>query len=417
MMARRIVILGAGFGGLFTALELERRLRKETGLEIRLLDARNFHLFSPMLHEVTSAIIEPRHVVWPIRALSSKKRLTFETREVGSIDLEGRKVLTNHGEVEYDYLVIALGSVTNYFGVRGAEEKTFAFKTLRDAVRLRNHILEMFERADLERDPDRRRRLLTFVLVGAGCTGVELGTELHDLARKTLVRHYPHLVDGREVRIVLAEATGRIIPCVSERLADLALEKLKQKGIEVRLHSPVVRVTDGGIELEDGEVVPTETIIWTAGVKANPIVEGLPVEKDKLGRVIVDEYLELRAFSGVFAIGDCAHYWVPRLNAALPPTAQVAIQQAHCVAGNIASDLRGQGKEPFVYRHRGDLVSLGAGDGVGEIAGLAFSGLPAWLLWRSVFLVKLFGWKNRIRVALDWIISSLFQRDLAKLEW
>ncbi len=416
MIARRIVILGAGFGGLFTALDLERRLRKETGIEIRLLDARNFHLFSPMLHEVTSGIIEPRHVVWPIRALSGKSRLNFETREVRSIDLEGRRVLTDHGDVEYDILVVALGSVTNYFGVSGAEEKAFAFKTLRDAVRLKNHILEMFERAVLERDPDRRRRLLTFVLVGAGCTGVELATEIHDLTRKTLGRHYPDL-DVREVSTVLVEATERIIPCVIDRLASLALEKLKQRGIEVRLHSPVVRVSDGAIELENGEMVPAETIIWTAGVKANPIVEGLPVEKDKLGRVIVDEYLELPAFSGVFAIGDCAHYWDPRLNAALPPTAQVAIQQAHCVAGNIACELQGQGRERFVYRHRGDLVSLGAGDGVGEIAGLAFSGLPAWLLWRSVFLVKLFGWKNRIRVALDWIISSLFQRDLAKLEW
>lgn len=416
MMGRRIVILGAGFGGLFTALELDRRLREETEVEVRLLDARNFHLFSPMLHEVTSGIIEPRHVVWPIRALSGKTRLTFETREIRSIDLEGRRVLTDSGEVAYDYLVIALGSVTNYFGVRGAQEKAFTFKTLKDAVMLKNHILEMFERAVLERDPDRRRKLLTFALVGAGCTGVELATEIDGLARKTLVRHYPHL-DVREVRIVLAEASGRIIPCVSDRLADLGLEKLRRKRIEVRLHSPVVRVSGGAVELADGDIIPTETVIWTAGVKANPVVEKLPVEKDKLGRVVVDEYLEVPAFPGVFAIGDCAHCRDPRLQDALPPTAQVAIQQAHCVVDNIVKDLNGQCKEPFVYRHRGDLVSLGAGDGVGEIAGVRFSGLPAWLLWRSVFLVKLFGWKNRIRVALDWIISSLFQRDLAKLEW
>ena len=415
-MARRIVILGAGFGGLFTALELERRLREGAELEIRLLDARNFHLFSPMLHEVTSGIIEPRHVVWPIRALSGKTRLVFETREIRSIDLEGRKVLTDSGEVGYDYLVIALGSVTNYFGINGAEEKAFNFKTLKDAVRLRNHILEMFERADLERDPSKRRRLLTFTLVGAGCTGVELATEIHDLARKALARHYPHL-DVREVRVVVAEATGRIIPCVSDQLANLGLKKLKQKGIDVRLYSPVVRVSDGAVELANGDILTTETVIWTAGVKANPIVEALPVDKDKLGRVVVDEYLEIPAFPGVVAIGDCAHCWDVRLNAALPPTAQVAIQQAHCVADNIMRGLRGGGKQPFVYRHRGDLVSLGAGDGVGEIAGMAFSGLPAWLLWRSVFLVKLFGWKNRIRVALDWIISSLFQRDLAKLDW
>jgi NADH dehydrogenase len=415
-MARQIVILGAGFGGLFTALELERRLREEKTLEIRLLDARNFHLFSPMLHEVTSGIIEPRHVVWPIRALSGRTRLTFETREVRSIDLQGRKVLTDSGDVGYDHLVIALGSVTNYFGIDGAEEKAFTFKTLKDAVRLRNHILEMFERADLERDPNKRRRLLTFTLVGAGCTGVELATEIHDLARKALARHYPHL-DVREVRVVVAEATGRIIPCVSDQLANLGLKKLKQKGIDVRLHSPVVRVSDGAVELANGDIVATDTIIWTAGVKANPIVEALPVDKDKLGRVVVDEYLEIPSFPGVIAIGDCAHCWDARLNAALPPTAQVAIQQAHCVADNIMRGLRGERKEPFVYRHRGDLVSLGAGDGVGEIAGMAFSGLPAWLLWRSIFLVKLFGWKNRIRVALDWVISSLFQRDLAKLEW
>jgi NADH dehydrogenase len=415
-MARRIVILGAGFGGLFTALELERRLREEKTLEIRLLDARNFHLFSPMLHEVTSGIIEPRHVVWPIRALSGKTRLTFETREVRSIDLQGRKVLTDSGDVGYDHLVIALGSVTNYFGIDGAEKKAFNFKTLKDAVRLRNHILEMFERADLERDPNKRRRLLTFTLVGAGCTGVELATEIHDLARKALAMHYPHL-DVREVRVVVAEATGRIIPCVSDQLANLGLKKLKQKGIDVRLHSPVVRVSDGAVELANGDILTTETVIWTAGVKANPIVEALPVDKDKLGRVVVDEYLEIPSFPGVIAVGDCAHCWDARLNAALPPTAQVAIQQASCVADNIMRGLRGEGKQPFMYRHRGDLVSLGAGDGVGEIAGMAFSGLPAWLLWRSVFLVKLFGWKNRIRVALDWIISSLFQRDLAKLEW
>ena len=416
MMTRRIVILGAGFGGLFTALDLDRRLRKELGLEIRLLDARNFHLFSPMLHEVTSGIIEPRHVVWPVRAISGRMRLIFETREVEFIDLEGRKVLTDSGEVEYDYLVIALGSVTNYFGVSGAQERAFTFKTLKDAVRLKNHILEMFERAVLERDAEKRRRLLTFAMVGAGCTGVELATEIDDLARKTLARHYPHL-DVREVRIMLAEATGRIIPCVSDRLAELGLEKLRQKGIEIRLHLPVVRVSDGAVELADGNIIPTETVIWTAGVKANPVVEKLPVEKDKLGRIVVDEYLELPAFSRVFAIGDCAHCLDPRVHDALPPTAQVAIQQARCVAVNILRELEGQEKEPFVYRHRGDLVSLGAGDGVGEIAGVAFSGLPAWLLWRSVFLVKLFGWKNRIRVALDWIISSLFQRDLAKLEW
>jgi NADH dehydrogenase len=416
MTTRRVVILGAGFGGLFTVLELERRLRGEARAEILLLDARNFHLFSPMLHEVTSGSVEPRHVVWPIRALGRRRRATFERREVRGIDLERRQVLTDRGEVAYDFLVIALGSTTNTFGVQGAAERAFTFKTLTDAVRLRNHLLEMFEQADLEGDPERRRRLLTFVLVGAGCTGVELATEIRDLIHGPLARCYPRL-DVREARVAVLEATGRIIPCVSDRLAALGLEKLKGKGIEVRLHAPAVRVSDLGVETADGQMLPAATIIWTAGVRANPVVEGLPVEKDKLGRAAVNAFLELPPFPGVYVIGDAAHCWDPRLQAPLPPTAQVAVQQARSVARNLARELRGGSKEPFVYRHRGDLVSLGAGDGVGEIAGLAFSGLPAWLLWRSVFLAKLIGWKNRIRVALDWLIASCFARDLAKLEW
>jgi len=416
MTGRRVVIVGAGFGGLFTALELERQLRKEAGVKILLLDARNFHLFSPMLHEVTSGSVEPRHVVWPVRALSGKRRFTFEGREIRSIDLERRKVLTDHGEVGYDKLVIALGSTTNFFGVKGAVEKAFPFKSLQDAVRLRNRVLELFEKADLEGDPERRRRLLTFVLVGAGCTGVELASELHDLIHGPIAKSYPR-IDFHEVRLVVLEAAGRIIPCVSDRLAALGLEKVRSKGIEIRLHTPVIGVGDDAVELADAELLPTATVIWTAGVKANPVVEALPVEKDKLGRVVVDECLELPPFPGVFALGDAAHCWDPRLQAVLPPTAQVAVQQGRCVARNIARELRGQGKEPFVYRHQGDLVSLGTGDGVGEIAGLAFSGLPAWLLWRSVFLAKLIGWKNRVRVAMDWIVAALFERDISKLEW
>ena len=416
MMRRRIVILGAGFGGLTTALTLERAIPRDAGVDILLLDAHNFHLFSPMLHEVTSGSVEPRHVVWPIRGLGRRTRFTFQRREVRAIDLNAKTVATDRDEIGYDSLVIALGGTTNYYGVRGAAECAFAFKTLPDAVRLRNHVLEMFEQAVDERDPERRRRLLTFVLVGAGCTGVELATELHELARRTLIRHYPRFGAG-EVRIVLAEATGRIIPCVSERLAGLGLEKLKGKGIEVRLHSPVVGVGDGLVEFQHGETLTSATVIWTAGVKANPVVEALPVEKDKLGRVVVNESLEIPPFPGVFAIGDAAHCRDLRLQDALPPTGQVAVQQASSVAHNIARDLRGLAREPFAYRHRGDLVSLGVGDGVGEIAGLAFSGLPAWLLWRSVFLAKLVGWKNKIRVALDWLVAAFFERDVAKLEW
>lgn len=415
MNKQQIVILGAGFGGLFTALHLEKRLRWERSVKILLLDQQNYHLFLPLLHEVASGGIEPRHVVWPLRSLVGKTRVAFERREVRSIDLERRKVLTDQGAVGYDYLVIALGSTTNFFALEGAKENAFPFRTLKDAVRLRNHLLEMFERADLERDPGRRRRLLTFVLVGAGCTGVELAAELYDLIQRRLARYYPNL-DGGEVRLIVVEAAGRIIPCVSDRLANLGLEKLRRKGIEIRFHTPVVRLSHGAVELADGEIIPAETIIWTAGVRANPIVEVLPVEKDKLGRVIVGEDLGLPPFPGVFAIGDCASCWDPHREIPLPPTAQVAVQQARWVARNIVRDLRGRGQEPFVYRHAGDLVSLGTGDGVGEIAGLEVSGFLAWLLRRFVLLAKLIGWKNRILIALDWLLGSLFAKDPLALE-
>lgn len=260
MPDKQVVIVGAGFGGLYAALHLEKALRRERSVGIVLLDRQNYHLFLPMLHEITSGSVEPRHVVRPLRPLFRKTRVDFRRTEVRSIDLERRKILIDHGELGYDYLVVGLGSTTNFFGADGAEEKAFTLKSLKDAVRLRNHLLEVFERADIEQDPGRRRRLLTFCLVGAGCTGVELATEFHDLIRKTLLPNYPRL-DEREVRLVLPEASGRIIPCVSNRLAWLGLEKLWRKGIEVRLHAPVTAVSDGAVTWADGKVLPAETVV------------------------------------------------------------------------------------------------------------------------------------------------------------
>lgn len=410
----RVIVIGAGFGGLYATLHLARAL-PERSAELFLLDRRNFHLFLPMLHEVTSGSVEPRHVVWPIRFLQQGRRFAFERREVQMIDLERKRLMTDVGEIGYDYLVIAPGSATNFFGCEASQEFAFTFKTLRDAIHLRNHIIDLFEQADLTRDQERRRRLLTFVLAGGGCTGVELATEVHDLIYNSLTRYYPR-VHADEVLIILAEATGRIIPCVSERLAALGLEKLKRKRIEVRLETPVTGVRRGEVELDGKEIVPTETLIWVAGVKASPLVEGLPIEKDKLGRAVVNEYLELPEFPGVFVIGDSARFYDRRLGA-LPPTSQVAVQEAECAARNITGDILGKGREPFVYRHRGDLVSLGTRYGIGEIGGIEFSGFFAWFLWRTVFLSKLIGFKNKVRVALDWTIGSVFERDLSRLEW
>jgi len=411
---KRIVILGAGFGGLYTARHLQKRLRPQEA-EVLLIDRHNFHLFTPMLHEVTSGSIEPRHVVWPVRLLSRRWRLTFLERWVEGIDLDGRRVLTDRGTVPYDLLILALGSVTNFYGLESPPQ-VFQFKELKDAVRLRNHLIECFERTEQEPDPGRRRTLLTFILAGGGCTGVELAAEIHDFIFQSLLHYYPRIT-ADEVRILLLEATRRIIPCVGESLAALALEKLRQKRVEVKLQTPVAELLPDGVVLANGEKIRGETVIWTAGVRANPVIENLPIAKDRLGRVMVNEYLELPSHPRVYAIGDCAHCVDPSTGQPLPPTAQVAVQQGAALAKNLARRLTGEKPLPFRYHHQGDLVSLGSRYGVAEVRNLRFSGFAAWLLWRTVFLSKMIGIKNRLRVAVDWAISLFFGRDTSRLEW
>ncbi len=411
-----IVILGAGFAGLYTGRALMSALPEADRARITLIDANNYHLFSPMLHEVTAGTVEPRHVVWPIRKLTAPWGIRFLQRRVEGVDLAARRVHTDGGLVPFDLLVLGLGSITNTFGVPGIAERAFAFKTLRDAVCLRNHLIRTFEAAEQEGDAVRRRQLLSFTLVGGGCTAVELAAELHDLIYRTLLRYYPALARDKP-RVVVLEATRRIIPCVGERLAERALEKLTRKGVEMRLESPVADVTRDGVVLASGEKIPSTTVVWAAGVRANPVLETLGVERDQQGRVVVSEALEVLDRPGVFALGDCARFVDERLGIALPPTAQVAVQQAKAAAANLVRRLRGHAPHVFRYRHRGDIVSLGYHDAVGEIGGLQLSGPLIWFLWRTVFLGKLIGLKNRVRVALDWTIASFAERDTSALDW
>ena len=411
-----IVILGAGFAGLYTGRALVSALPVPARARITLIDANNYHLFSPMLHEITAGTVEPRHVVWPIRKLIAPWGIRFLQRRVEGVDLAGRRVHTDRGPVPFDLLVLGLGSTTNFFGIPGIAERAFAFKTLRDAVRLRNHLVRCFEAAEQESSLERRRQLLTFALVGGGCTTVELGAELHDLTYRTLLRYYPELAEDRP-RVLVLEATRRIIPCVGERLAERALAVLARKGVEVRLDSPVADVTGDGVVLASGEKIPTATVVWAAGVRASPVMEAVGAEHDGTGRVVVGETLEVLGHPGVFALGDCARFVDERLGIALPPTAQVAVQQARTAAANLVRRLQGRSLHTFRYRHRGDIVSLGYHDAVGEIAGLQLAGPLVWFLWRTVFLGKLIGLKNRLRVALDWTIASFAERDTSALDW
>lgn len=412
----RVVILGAGFAGLYCALYLEKRVKKYKSCEILLIDRYNFHLFTPILHEVTSGSVEPRHVVWPIRMMCKGRHILFERRCVEDIDFKTSEVRTSTGNIPYDYLVIALGSSTNFYGNKEALKNCFEFKDLKDAIELRNHIIDLFEKASQEADIKERKRLLTFAIIGGGCTGVELISEIHDMVYSCLMRYYPAIAPS-EIRLVLFEATDRLIPCVNNRLASLALEKLRLRRVDVRLCKKVIGARDGVIELDDKTKLDCGTVIWVAGVKAQDVIDKISIQKDKYSRIIVNEYLEVPSYPGVFAIGDCAHFEDILTKSILPPTAQVAVQQAKIVAINIDARIRQDEPSLFRFKYSGDLVSLGEHYGVAELYGLDFYGLIAWFLWRTFYLFKLVGIKNKIRVGIDWAIALFFEKDISKLEW
>jgi len=285
-----------------------------------------------------------------------------------------------------------------------------------DALRLRSHILSCFEQAATESDPGRRRQLLTFLVVGAGATGVELMTSIHALIYRVLTRDYPYL-DFSEVRLVMAEAQNEILPGISRKVADVAMRYLRKNGIELLLGSPVSRVWSGGAETKDGHVIPAETIIWTAGIRAHPVVEKLQVEKDRIGRIVVDDYLELPEYPGVYAVGDNACIPQRDGDAPVPPMAPAAIQAGRAAAQNIVRNIHGEENAPFRYKRRGDLLYLGATAAAAEIGGVQFDSLPAWLLWHAFYLSQLTGVKNKLGVALDWTFTYLYRRqETARLE-
>jgi NADH:ubiquinone reductase (H+-translocating) len=414
--AKRIVILGAGFGGLTTAIELSKQLGRDHEYDITLIDRVNFHLFTPMLYQVATGLLEPGHIAYPVRAIAREFGFSFMEAEVIDIDLDRRRVHLDSGELAYDSLVIALGSTTNYFGNANIPHHAASLKTLRDAVAIRNRLVDAFERADAEADEQLRRAWLTFVVVGGGATGVELMGSIHSLVQHGFRRSYPRL-DASEVRLVLAEGGQRLLGGADPFLGDMALQRLRQKGVDVRLNSLVTEVADEGARFKDGTFLPSRTIIWAAGVQPAPLAAGLSTEKGRDGRLVVDEYLRVKDASGVYALGDNA--WFPvqaQGGRPAPPNAATAVREATVVAHNVAADLRGESPQRYEYRHEGDLVALGQGDGVADVLGLKLYGFPAWLVWRGFYLNQLMGFKNRIQVAVDWFSAYFVSRDTAKLD-
>lgn len=411
----RIVVLGGGFGGMSAAQTLERMTRRRRDLDVTLVSQSNFLLFTPMLAEVASGALEAQHIAAPIRAACPFTN--FIHGDVQRIDTEQRQVTvrsrrsTTPQAVPYDHLVLAMGSVPNFYGLPGLAEHAITLKTLEDAVGLRHRVLSQLERADHETDPEVRQRLLTFVVAGGGFAGAETIAELFDLVAS--VRRYYQNLGPADARFVLVHSRDRILPELSAELGAYALEKLSARGIEFRLGCRVAAAAEGSVTLDDGTTIPCETFVWTAGNQPNPILQDLSCEKNRAGQVVADATLQVPDTLGVWSVGDAAQ--TPDLHnegRPCPPTAQHALRQGKRVAQNIVATIDGRQLKPFRYRASGSLVGLGHRTAAAEIRGRKFSGLLAWFMWRTIYLSKLPGLERKSRVALDWALDLVFPRDI-----
>ena len=412
---KRILILGSGFGGLYTALHLEKKLRREAAVEITLVNRENFFLFTPMLHEVAAGDLDLTHIVNPVRKLL--RRTHFFNGNIRSINLKERRVVVAHAddnhdhELFYDYLVLALGSVTNFYNLPGLAENALTMKSLSDAIRLRGRLIKNLEEADFECSREDRSRLLTVVVAGGGFAGIETIASVNDFVRQA-IEFYPKLAE-KELRIVLIEATDVILPELGPELGAYARKKLARRGVQFLMNTAVKSVSNDEVNLSDGTSLKTNLLVWTAGVSPNPLLEMLDCSKER-GRLVTNEFLEVEDFPGVWALGDCAAVPDPASGKSCPPTAQHAIRQGKVVAENIIAAINGVQGRRFEFKTIGALASIGKRTGVARIMGVNFSGFVAWWLWRTIYLSKLPRFEKKVRVALDWFLDLLFSKDLVQ---
>ena len=420
-MKTRIVILGGGFAGVECTRQLEKGLRDNSNTEITLVSEDNFLLFTPMLPQVASGTIQTRNIVVPIRTIIKKARF-YEAR-VKDVDPATHKVSLwgtpeKPGNVlDYDYLVVALGSETNFFGMSDLENNAFRMKTLNDAVTVRNRVIDMLEQADNETDEEVRRSLLTFVIVGGGFAGIETAGELHDLLVDA-TKYYPN-VSREDVVVIVLEALPAILPGFSEKLAKFTLDKLIGGGIQIRLKTAVTRFDGSEVEIkgENGtESIHTKTLIWTAGVTPVNTIKRSIFKMDR-GKMVVDDFLEADGYPGVFAAGDCALSIDPNTKRPYAPTAQLAEAHAKSIAANLNAVINGQPKKKFAYIPRGQMAVIGKRTAIASVFGMNVQGIIAWILWRNIYLSKVPTFSKRVRLVLDWIEDTLFDRDIARLKF
>jgi NADH dehydrogenase len=411
----QIVILGGGFGGVYTAMHLEKLLAREPNVDLTLVNRENFFLITPMLHEVAASDLDITHIVNPIRKLLH--RTNFFEGEVEYIDLPNQCVGVSHGyephphELPYDHLVLALGSITNFFNLPGLEDHALTMKSLGDAIQVRNRLIASLEEASSECAAYGRAPLLSVVVAGGGFAGVETIAGINDFLRES-IRFYPN-INEEMLRIVLVHPGGVILPELGPKLGAYAQKKLAQRGVDIRTNTRVTGVSECEVTLSDGTTIPSSTVVWTAGTSPNPLLAALPCTKER-GRVVVNEYMEVPEWPGVWALGDCALVPDRQTGTYYPPTAQHALREGKVLARNLTATLRGGQKKPFRFSTLGQLAAIGRRTGVANILGVNFSGFIAWWLWRTIYLSKLPRLEKKLRVALDWTLDLVFAKDLVQ---
>jgi NADH:ubiquinone reductase (H+-translocating) len=411
----RVLVLGGGFVGLYTSLGLEKRLSADE-VEITMVNSESFMAYQPFLPEAASGNIEPRHVVVPLRTVL--KRTQLITGFVTRVEHEHRKATIHPLEgkpydIDYDIVVVALGSVSRVLPVPGLAERAVGFKSVAEAVYLRNHVLECLDAAESTFDEVVRRRVLTFVFVGGGYAGVEALAELEDLARDAARRY--RRVSRADMRWLLVEAAPRILPEMAPGMGPYAVRILRGRDIEVYLDTTLESAEGGRMRLSDGQELDAATLVWTAGVRPHPLVGRLGFPTDDRGRIVVDTFLRVEGVQGAWAAGDCAA--VPDLTAGghNPPTAQHALRQARRIAVNIAAELAHEPLREFRYRNMGGLASLGRYKGLARVLGIRLTGFPAWWLHRNYHLFMIPTFNRKIRIVLDWTVGLFFKRDVVQL--
>lgn len=397
MPTPKVVIIGAGFGGLQCARALANK-----PVDVLLFDRNNYHLFTPLAYQVASSLLNPSDIAHPVRSIFRRaNNVRIQITGVTGVDFAAKVVKTDDGRrIDYDYVVIAAGSTTNFFGIRAAEEAAYGLKDLPEALELRNHVLHCFEAATRETDTDARRAWLTFVVVGGGPTGVEYAGALSELIRLMLRDDYPEL-RSEPVRILLIEAVGQVLPSFSERLGREAQKELEKRGIEVRLQTRVLNVVDDTVQLAGGEQVAAKTVVWAAGVKPAELAATIDVPRSPSGRIEVDEFLRVKGREAAFAIGDIAS--LMEGGRELPMLSAPAMQEGRHVATSVLRAVRGEAPVPFHYWDRGTMATIGRNAAVAQIGPVELTGFLGWISWLFLHLYFLIGFRNRLAVLLGWV--------------